>query len=211
MHKGLKRKVILGVVCFLMSAGICGCTDEVITVAGIQDPELTQDEYIMIENFELKQEEENDKEEIAYCAVMIPSGYVESDEVPGMYVHTLSPLDSSNIYYTVLDGTGDGEVSKELTAEVFEQELEAAYEKQGETVDITIEEFARNDMEGIPGYKIRSSFHTGKRDVQQLAYIILAKETHVITYNQLSDDELLSDFEISEGQIRLVKEKSIKS
>ena len=42
--------------------------------------------------------------------------------------------------------------------------------------------------------------------VQQLAYIIQARDTHIITYNQLSDDELLADFEISEGEIRLVKE-----
>lgn len=205
-----KWKAVVAVLGLLMAGGLTGCAEEVVTVAGVQDPELTQDEYIIIEDFELKQEEEeNDKEEIAYCAVMIPSGYVESDEVEGMYVHTLYPLDSSNIYYTVLEGTEDGAVPDELTAEAFEEELEAAYGQKGETVDVTVEEFVRNDMDGIPGYKIRSSFHTGNRDVQQLAYIIQAKETHVITYNQLSDDELLPDFEVSEGQIRLVKEKSV--
>lgn len=206
-----RTKVAVAVLGLLMAGGLTGCAQEVITVAGIQDPELTQAEYIIIENFELKQEEENDKEEIAYCAVLIPADYEESDEVPGMYVHNLYPLDSSNIYYTVLDGTGDGAVPDELTAETFKKELEAAYKQKGEDVDITVEEFSRNDMDGIPGYKIRSSFHMGKRDVQQLAYIIQAKETHVITYNQLSDDELLPDFEVSEGQIRLVKEKSVKS
>ena len=72
--------------------------------------------------------------------------------------------------------------------------------------DITIEEFSRNDMEGVPGYKIRSSFEVDNKRVQQLAYIIQARDTHIITYNQLSDDELLADFEISEGEIRLVKE-----
>ena len=61
-------------------------------------------------------------------------------------------------------------------------------------------------MEGVPGYKIRSSFEVDNKRVQQLAYIIQAKDTHIITYNQLSDDELLADFEISEGEIRLVKE-----
>ena len=78
--------------------------------------------------------------------------------------------------------------------------------KQGENVDITIEEFSRNDMESVPGYKIRSSFEVDNKRVQQLAYIIQARDTHIITYNQLSDDELLADFEISEGEIRLVKE-----
>ena len=118
----------------------------------------------------------------------------------------MSPLDSSNIYYTVLEGTGDGAVPDNLTSDSFEKELEDAYAKQGENVDITIEEFSRNDMEGVPGYKIRSSFEVDNKRVQQLAYIIQARDTHIITYNQLSDDELLADFEISEGEIRLVKE-----
>ena len=170
----------------MLACCFTGCEKEVITVAGIQNPEVREDQYIVVENFELKQIEDNGKDAIACCAILIPAGYVESSTVPGMYVHSLSPLDSSNIYYTVLEGTGDGAVPDNLTSDSFEKELEDAYAKQG--------------------YKIRSSFEVDNKRVQQLAYIIQARDTHIITYNQLSDDELLADFEISEGEIRLVKE-----
>ena len=200
------RKAVLAASMLALVCCFTGCEKELTTVAGIQNPEVREDQYIVVENFELKQIEDNGKDAIAYCAILIPAGYVESSTVPGMYVHSLSPLDSSNIYYTVLEGTGDGAVPDNLTAASFEKELEDAYAKQGKKVDITIEEFTRNDMEGVPGYKIRSSFEVDNKKVQQLAYIIQARDTHIITYNQLSDDELLVDFEVSEGEIRLVKE-----
>lgn len=200
-----KKVTMIGSI-IMLACCFTGCEKEVITVAGIQNPEVREDQYIVVENFELKQIEDNGKDAIACCAILIPAGYVESSTVPGMYVHSLSPLDSSNIYYTVLEGTGDGAVPDNLTSDSFEKELEDAYAKQGENVDITIEEFSRNDMEGVPGYKIRSSFEVDNKRVQQLAYIIQARDTHIITYNQLSDDELLADFEISEDEIRLVKE-----
>ena len=37
--------------------------------------------------------------------------------------------------------------------------------------------------------------------------MILADNTYTITYSQMADDELLADFEIYDGQIRLVREE----
>lgn len=108
-----------------------GCQKQVITVAGIQDPELTEENYIAIEDFELKDVENNGKEEIDSCVVLIPAGYVESQTVPGMYVHERYPLDSSNIYYTVCPGTGEGTVSDILTQSDYEKLLEKAYKDKG--------------------------------------------------------------------------------
>ena len=184
--------------------GLCGCQKEVITVAGIQDPELTENSYIQIENFELKEIEHNGKNEVASCVILIPAGYVESETIPGMYVHERYPLDSSNIYYTVSPGTGDGTVSDTLTQKDYEDLLENAYKDNGQKVDVVITEFEQNDMQEIPGYKIRSYYELDNKRVEQLTYIIQARDTHVITYSQLSDDELLADFEVSEGEIRLV-------
>ena len=98
MH--FRKKAVLAASMLALACCFTGCEKEVITVAGIQNPEVREDQYIVVENFELKQIEDNGKDAIAYCAILIPVGYVESSTVPGMYVHSLSPLDSSNIYYT---------------------------------------------------------------------------------------------------------------
>ena len=71
-----------------------------------------------------------------------------------------------------------------------------------------IDDFSKETLEGVPCYKIRSHYNIGDRDVQQLTYIIMAADTHVITYTQASDDDLLVDFLNDEGQIRLVREIS---
>ena len=118
-----KKVTMIGSI-IMLACCFTGCEKEVITVAGIQNPEVREDQYIVVENFELKQIEDNGKDAIACCAILIPAGYVESSTVPGMYVHSLSPLDSSNIYYTVLEGTGDGAVPDNLTSDSFEKELE---------------------------------------------------------------------------------------
>ena len=126
MHFTKKATMIGSII--MLACCFTGCEKEVITVAGIQNPEVREDQYIVVENFELKQIEDNGKDAIACCAILIPAGYVESSTVPGMYVHSLSPLDSSNIYYTVLEGTGDGAVPDNLTSDSFEKELKNLHE-----------------------------------------------------------------------------------
>ena len=39
--------------------------------------------------------------------------------------------------------------------------------------------------------------------------MILGEDTYTITYSQMSDDELMADFEISDGEIRLVREEEV--
>ena len=86
--------------------------------------------------------------------------------------------------------------------------MEEAYQSQGQNVRINIDSFEEIDMNGFPGYKIRSTFDIGDGEIEQLAYLILAENTYTITYSQMSDDELMVDFEISDGQIRLVRDES---
>ena len=45
--------------------------------------------------------------------------------------------------------------------------------------------------------------------VEQLTYLIIAEDTYTITYSQLSDDELMVDFEVTDGQIRLVRDGEV--
>lgn len=196
----------------IMAIGmLSGCGNKVITVADMQEADEQTAEYIELQEFELKEaEEKNGRENIQYCAVMIPAGYEESEEIPGMYLHERAPLDSSNIYYSVSEGVGDGVVSESLTKEAYEEELEEAFKESGQEINVTVAAFEEVDMDGVPAYKIRSSYENGENTIEQLTYLILAEDTYTITYSQAEDDELMADFEVSDGEIRLVKEEKVE-
>lgn len=187
-----------------------GCAREAVTVAEIQSEDGESVEYIEMQEFELKEQKESAGEKVRYCAVMIPAGYHESEDIQGMYIHERNPLDASNIYYTVSEGNEEGMVSGMLTKEIYQQIMEEAYQEAGMEVALDIDSFEKIDMEGIPGYKIRSSYEVeeGER-IEQLAYLILAEDTYTITYSQMWDDELMADFEISDGEIRLVRDEKV--
>ena len=190
---------------------LAGCSSEVITVTGtISEEEPETATYIEMKEFELKEAKtESGREEVQCCAALIPAGYVESEEIPGMYVHERNPLDSSNIYYTASEGDVGGAVSDKLSKESYEKIVENAYKENGQEIDLTIESFEEIDMEGVPGYKIRSSYEVEGGEVEQLAYLILAENTYTITYSQMADDDLMADFEISDGEIKLVREGEV--
>lgn len=198
-----KRILLLASLALLLT----GCGEKVITVAGIWSEDGQESEYIEMKEFQIREPEtESGREEVSCCAVLIPAGYHESEEIPGMYIHERSPLDSSNIYYTVSEGSGGGNVSQELTKESYQKLVEEAYRESGQEISVTIESFERIDMEGVPGYKVCSTCKIDDDMMQQLAYMILGEDTYTITYSQMNDDELMADFEISDGEIRLVRE-----
>lgn len=189
---------------------LIGCNRQVITVAGIetQEQEDGSEDYIEIKEFELKQPlEEYDGNEVMFCAVLIPAGYQESEEIPGMYIHERYPIEASNIYYSTLKDEEGGDVSEELTKERYEQLVEEAFREAGMKTDIEISSFEQLEMEGVPVYRIRSSYAKDTKRVQQLTYMILAEDTHIITYTQMSDDEMMEDYTMAEGEIKLVIKK----
>ncbi len=203
----MNRKWIVAALCTVL---LTGCSDKVVTVADISAEDGKDTQYIEMQEFELKEPAaESGREGDGYCVVLIPSSYQESEEVPGMYVHKRSPLDSSNIYYTISAGNENGMVSGKLTGEIYENLLEDAYREAGQEIDLKIKSFEEIDLEGIPGYKIRSSYQVAGGEIEQLAYLILGQDTYTITYSQMSDDELLADFEISDGEIRLVRNDEV--
>ncbi len=188
---------------------VCGCQEKVTTVAQIQDEE-GQIEYIKMQEFEFKEKaEESGREKLAHCVVLVPTGYHESEEIPGMYVHERAPMESSNIYYTVTKGEGEM-VSDELTEEIYKESVEEAFAQNGKEISMEVTSFEKMEMDGVPTYKVRSAYTMDKHTVLQLTYMILAEDTHTITYSQSKDDELMADFDISEGQIKLVKSEEIQ-
>lgn len=200
----------------LLSAGMmlamCGCEKKVISVSTVSEEEGQETEYIEMQELELKEKErENGREDIKYCAVMIPAGYHESEEIPGMYLHERTPLDSSNIYYSVSEGSSEGFLSSDLTEEEYRETIENALNENGQEGSLTIDSFEEIDMDGIPAYKIRTTYETDENSIQQLTYLVLAEDTYTITYSQSEDDELMADFEISDGTIKLVKEESVQT
>lgn len=189
----------------------CGCSEEVITVADISGDETSSQRYIEMKEFELKERDDGSgREKVKCCVVKIPSGYHESEEIPGMYLHERAPLDSSNIYYSVSPGSEKGMVSDSLTQEEYAQTIESAFQDRGQKVELAISSFEELDMDGIPGYKIRSEYMAGEHTIQQLTYLVLAEDTYTITYSQSQDDELMADFEISDGEIKLVREEKLE-
>ncbi|MGN0387825.1 MAG: hypothetical protein ACI4ER_03345 [Suilimivivens sp.] len=200
----------------LLSAGMmlamCGCEKKVISVSTVSEEEGQETEYIEMQELELKEKErENGREDIKYCAVMIPAGYHESEEIPGMYLHERTPLDSSNIYYSVSEGSSEGFLSSDLTEEEYRETIENALNENGQEGSLTIDSFEEIDMDGIPAYKVRTTYETDENSIQQLTYLVLAEDTYTITYSQSEDDELMADFEISDGTIKLVKEESVQT
>lgn len=200
----------------LLSAGMmlamCGCEKKVISVSTVSEEEGQETGYIEMQELELKEKErENGREDIKYCAVMIPAGYYESEEIPGMYLHERTPLDSSNIYYSVSEGSSEGFLSSDLTEEEYRETIENALNENGQEGSLTIDSFEEIDMDGIPAYKIRTTYETDENSIQQLTYLVLAEDTYTITYSQSEDDELMADFEISDGTIKLVKEESVQT
>ncbi|MDO4303620.1 MAG: hypothetical protein Q4D94_06845, partial [Bacillota bacterium] len=206
----MKKKAVL---LFTLMLLLTGCQQKVITVADIQTKDGQEPDYIKMQEIELKDAKtsnaESDEDDVRYCTLLIPAGYKPSEKIEGMYVHERSPLDSSNIYYTVSAKDSDGQVSDELTEKVYEETVEDAFEEAGQKVDLQIEAFETIDMDGVPGYKIKSYYEAEDTRIEQLTYLIMSDNTYTITYSQVADDELMADFEISNEEIRLIRDEDV--
>lgn len=188
-----------------MTGILIGCEKKVVTVADMVTEE-EEEQYIEIKEFHLKgSPAEDDTDTVKRCVVRVPAGYVESDEIAGMYVHERAPLDSSNIYYAVSD---PGEMDyTQLSKETYESMMETVYQDAySATLELTVESFEKQEMEGFPAYVIRSSYEDGEEKIEQLICLIVADKVYTVVFSQASDDELLADFDVMEGRITLIRE-----
>lgn len=193
----------------LLMIVMTACNSKVTTVADdITARDGQEPQYVEIDNFELDVQSDDTLENVGSCAILIPEGFTESTEIPGMYISTIYPLDASNIYYSVMDAKDIGMVNSDLNASDYEATMESSFRYINKPVDIIVDNFEKSTLDGVPCYKIRSHYDNGDLTVQQLCYIVIATKTHVITYTQASDDELLVDFKTDEGNIKVVREVS---
>lgn len=135
------------------------------------------------------------------CTFDLPEGFVESEEVSGMYVKERYPLDASTIYYTVME---QDMALQLLTKEAFlEQTQESLRQAYGDEVEVTIESFESIKVSGYPAFRIKCNYQVERIRITQLAYIINADKTYAITYSQTSDYDYMEEYEASAATIRV--------
>lgn len=147
----------------------------------------------------------NDRYGDVGCTVVLPDGYLPSGSVDGMYVSQRSPLDSSNIYYTVSDNLDTAALDEMLDSEEYKRRMEEELKEEYGT-EASVDNFSHTELEidGCPAHKLEVSCQAGEARMEQLIYIIVADKTYTITYSQSADDEKMEEFKKSAGTIHVV-------
>ena len=139
------------------------------------------------------------------CTLMLPTGYVASEEMPRMYVSERNPVDSSNIYYTVSENINTGDLEAAMDSDEYKQVAEEKFqEAYGEEASITAYRMTKTETDGCPTYKLEMSCKAGDMQMDQLVYIIAADKVYTITYSQSADDDRMEDFKKSAETIQVV-------
>ncbi len=142
------------------------------------------------------------------CTLMLPVGYVASEEVPGMYVSERHPVDSSNIYYTVSENINAGDLEAAMDSDEYKQVAESRFrEAYGEGASITAYRMTKAVTDGCPSYKIEMSCKVDDMQMDQLVYMIAADKVYTVTYSQSADDDRMEEFKKSAETIRVVFEQ----
>lgn len=149
----------------------------------------------------------NEKYRDTGCTVILPEGYIADSEIKGMYVSERNPIDSSNIYYSVVENVGAEDLKEAMDAEAYKRKAERKFkEVYGADAKITSYRFKTVEIDGCPAYEIKLSCSVQGVTLEQLIYIITADQIYTITYSQASDDERMKEFEKSAETIRIVFE-----
>lgn len=135
------------------------------------------------------------------CTFEIPEGFEESQDVDDLYVTARYPLDTSMIYYEVLEG----DISLQLmTEEQFKEQAEEDFSLQyGEDIMLDIDSFESVKVDGYPAFRIVCHYEADGIRITQLEYLINADKTYVITYSQTSDYDWMEAYEVSAATIRV--------
>lgn len=135
------------------------------------------------------------------CTFDLPEGFVETEDMPGMYVTDRYPLDASTIYYVVMDQ----DISLQLmTEETFkEQTQENLIQAYEEDVEVNVDAFDILKIDGYPAFRILCHYQVGNIKITQLQYTVNADKSYVITYSQTSDYDRMEEYEASAATIHV--------
>lgn len=139
------------------------------------------------------------------CTVLLPTGYVAHDSVKGMYISERNPVDSSNIYYTVMEDADAALLRASLESDEYKNRTEQKFkEAYGAGAAVSSYKMEKTTVDGCPAYKIKLACTVDDMTMEQLIFIIVADKTYTITYSQSPDDERMEDFEQSVKTVRMV-------
>ena len=142
------------------------------------------------------------------CTVVLPTGYVASESVQGMYLAERHPLDSSNIYYTVTENMDAAVLEEAMISEDYKNRMQTGFkEAYGADAVISAYKMTKTQVSGCPAYKVELSCQAGQMQMDQLIYMIAADQLYTITYSQSADDERMEEFKKSAETIRVVFEE----
>lgn len=133
------------------------------------------------------------------CTFDIPEGFEESQETDNLYVTTRYPLDTSMIYYEVMDG----DISLQLmTQDMFLEQVEESFRQMyGNEIEVSIDSYESVKISGYPAFRILCHYEADGIKITQLEYLINADKTYAITYSQTSDYDWMEAFEESAATI----------
>lgn len=174
-------------------------TDE--EALGIDDETRQQLTEELLEENELDTSVLDNERSTRECTFDLPEGFEESEEVADLYVTARYPLDTSMIYYAVMDRDTSMQL---LTEELFKEQTEANLRQiYDEDILIDIESFESTKISGYPAFRILCSYEIDDIKVTQLQYAINADKTYMIVYSQTSDYDWMEAFEESAATIKV--------
>lgn len=135
------------------------------------------------------------------CTFDLPEGFVESEDMAGMYVTDRYPLDASAIYYTAMEQDKSLQLMTEETfKEQTQESLKQAYE---EDITVNIDSFESTKIDGYPAFRILCHYRVGGIQLTQLQYAINADKSYMVIYSQTSDYDRMEEYEASAATIHV--------
>lgn len=139
------------------------------------------------------------------CTFALPEDFMAVEDIPGMYVTKRYPIDASTIYYAEMDK----DISMQLmTEETYVEQMESNFRNHYDMeIDVSLQSFEKIKISGHPAFRILCSYTVDGLEITQLAYVINADKSYVITYSQTEEYYRMDEFEASAATIALELEE----
>ncbi len=135
------------------------------------------------------------------CTFALPEDFMAVEDIPGMYVTKRYPIDASTIYYAEMDK----DISMQLmTEETYVAQMESNFKNHYDMdIDVNLQSFEKIKISGHPAFRILCSYTVDGIEITQLAYVINADKSYVVTYSQTEEYYRMDEFEASAATIEL--------
>ena len=135
------------------------------------------------------------------CTFTLPEGFTEIEDIPGMYVTKRYPIDASTIYYVEMEK----DISMQLmTEDTLLTQIQNYFEQVYETdVDVDLQIYEKIVIDGYPAFRFLCTYTVDDVEITQLAYVINADKSYIVTYSQTNEYDRTEEFEASAATIHL--------